>query len=109
MKRLDELGVSPAPLQAILHREKPIAFVVSREIGDDVVETCQSQPSMCNADAELIAAAPDLYEALRLCMAMMCEYCRREAAHSSPGAVCDNGCAVMLAAKAALEKAGGAE
>ena len=34
---------------------------------------------------------------------------RSEAAHSSPGAVCDNGCAVMLAAKAALEKAGGAE
>jgi len=108
MKRLDELGVSPAPWR------DASKFWVADGHGLDIAEmflrsASADEEAMVAADARLIAAAPDLYEALRLCMAMMCEYCRREAAHSSPGAVCDDGCAAMLAAKAALEKAGGKE
>lgn len=57
---------------------------------------------------KLVAAAPDLYAALRDCVTKMCEYCRKEARYSLPGRTCESGCAVMLAAKAALEKAGGA-
>ncbi len=109
MKRLDELGVSPAPWRAFCSNVETLAWVDSFATEDGVADMCAKGRERCNADARLIAAAPDLYEALRVCMRQMCEYCRREAAHSSPGAVCDDGCAVMLAAKAALEKAGGAE
>ena len=107
MKRLDELGVSPAPwrveggpMAAIVYENKPTMKCGS---------VCALTGAQRNADAALIAAAPDMYEALRVCETVMCDYCRREAAHTMQGFPCENGCAVMLAAKAALEKAGGAE
>lgn len=106
MKRLDELGVYPAPWDTLYVHKPAVYDRDGRCVADCELHFDRKRD---DADARLIAAAPDLYEALRVCMRQMCEYCRREAAHSSPGAVCDDGCAVMLAAKAALEKAGGAE
>ena len=62
MKRLDELGVSPAPwrveggpMAAIVYENKPTMKCGS---------VCALTGAQRNADAALIAAAPSLYEAL---------------------------------------------
>ena len=55
-------------------------------------------------NARLISAAPELYEALRLCVAELCETCRQCTARP-----CVNDCETVRKARAALEKAGGAE
>ncbi len=65
MKRLDELGVSPAPWQAVWHRAMALAWVDSLKCEDGVAEMCSPITERCHADAALIAAAPSLYECLR--------------------------------------------
>lgn len=58
-------------------------------------------------EARLIAAAPDLYEALRECVGEMCKFCKEtEIGKCLP---CESGCEIMRRAKTALEKAGGEE
>ena len=106
MKRLDELGVLPAPWDTAYVYKPTVYDRDGRCVADCDLHFDRRRD---DANARLIAAAPALYEALRDCLAAMCEYCRKEAAHSMPGVPCENGCAAMLAAKAALEKAGGAE
>ena len=107
MKRLEELDISPAPWQATCNDAETTTWVFSRATTADVATMCAVKRERCNADAALIAAAPDLYE------------CLREAVISRCGGRCDwsNGlecrfpdelCEVQRWRKA-LEKAGGAE
>ena len=107
MKRLEELGVSPAPWQATCNDAETTTWVFSRATTADVATMCAVKRERCNADAALIAAAPDLYE------------CLREAVISRCGGRCawsngwecqflDEMCEVQRWRKA-LEKAGGGE
>ena len=97
MKSLDELGVSPAPWQWNGH---PAVHDIVRD--NDGTQIFEFAPS---ADARLCAAAPELYEALREIYdafdpcSLECHGCKHE-----PG--CNKW---ARRARAALEKAGGAE
>lgn len=95
MKRLDELGVSPAPWKS--------------SVGIDVCRPCicdangrfmleYTDMENRDANARLIAAAPDLYEALREAVEESCIRCGCQEPE-----VCAN-CHVVLWRKA-LEKA----
>lgn len=95
MKTLKELGVSPAPWEQGENDNGQLMIYNS-----DNLEIAQS--FMTSDDARLIAAAPELYEALREIVAdnkcgLMCSLC---------GAA--DKCKIRRAV-AALEKAGGAE
>ena len=101
MKRLDELGVSPAPwrveggpMAAIVYENKPTMKCGS---------VCALTGAQRNADAALIAAAPDLYEALRLVLETIDALGFKPVVESDPLAL-----AVKCGEKA-LEKAGGGE
>ena len=100
MKRLDELGVSPAPWKS--------------SVGIDVCRPCLCDANgrfmleytdMENRDANacLLAASPDLYEALRLVLETVDALGFKPVVESDPLAL-----AVKCGEKA-LEKAGGAE
>ena len=105
MKRLEELGVSPAPWRV---EERPMSSIVYEgRTTHECASVCASIGTRREADMKLITAAPDLYE------------CLREAVISRCGGRCDwsNGwecqfpdemCEVQRWRKA-LEKAGGAK
>ena len=107
MKPIEELGTSPAPWELEIDHTpwRANVIAVNASDGDEVVRDCFED------DARLIAAAPDLYEALRDCCeeAMgdnvpRCYACRKgEDGHCM--AATEKRCAVY----AALEKAGGAK
>ena len=59
MKTLEQLGISPAPWRAN-------NLLGHRVFNLDGFELCDSDSVFSSADARLIAAAPDLYEALRM-------------------------------------------
>lgn len=101
MKTLEELGISLTPWHAIVrHLFRDIGWVYDK---NDRALFGVLLPSQ----AHLIAAAPDLYEALRECVGEMCKFCKdTEIGKRLP---CESGCEIMRRAKAALEKAGGAE
>ena len=103
MKRLDELGVSPAPWQAFCSRVETLAWVDSFATTDGVADMCATERERCNADARLIAAAPDMYEALRLVLETIDALGFKPVVESDPLAL-----AVKCGEKA-LEKAGGEE
>lgn len=107
MKTLEELGISPAPWKTYIG---VYSFWVDDNAGEFV---CMKSSNSMNdrnigkRNARLIAAAPDLYEALRECIGEMCKFCKEtEIGKSMP---CERGCEVLRRAKAALEKAGGEE
>ena len=101
MKRLDELGVSRTPWTAesgpfvdVVYENKPTMKCGS---------VCALTGAQRNADAALIAAAPDLYEALRLVLETIEHYGFQPWFKDDPLAL-----AVKCGEKA-LEKAGGGE
>ena len=101
MKRLDELCVSPAPwrveggpMAAIVYENKPTMKCGS---------VCALTGAQRNADAALIAAAPDLYEALRLVLETIEHYGFQPWFRNDPLAL------AVKCGEAALEKAGGGE
>ena len=113
MKPLEELGISPAPWR----QDERVPFC------EDNVILCEyhgegghrriRRVAHCNdkfseeqarIDARLIAAAPELYEALRLCVGEMCKCCKEHADRP-----CVDMCEAVRMARAALEKAGGRE
>ena len=59
MKTLEQLGISPAPWSAMNLRGY-------RVFDHEWFELCDSDSVFSLADASLIAAAPELYEALRM-------------------------------------------
>ncbi len=106
MKRLDELGISPAPWRA---EGGPMAAIVyENRPTQECASVCAITGERRNADAALIAAAPDLYEALREVVDEMCQNCSLAAVGGDGCMLVDNGCFVKDGRKA-LEKAGGAE
>ena len=101
MKRLDELGGSPAPwrveggpMAAIVYENKPTMKCGS---------VCALTGAQRNADAALIAAAPDLYEALRLVLETIDALGFKPVVESDPLAL------AVKCGEVALEKAGGGE
>ena len=104
MKTIEELGISPTPWE--LDIGGSCCWVEARG-GATVCSTAASETRDCEADtanARLIAAAPELYEALRLCMAETCRVCKERADRP-----CVELCETVRMARAALEKAGGKE
>ena len=109
MKRLDELGVSPAPWQAVWHKAKALAWVDSLKCEDGVAEMCSPITERCHADAALIAAAPNMYEALQEAVVESCHDCDAyDRDHGDRCGQADGSCFVQRWRKA-LEKAGGGE
>lgn len=114
MKTLEQLGISPAPWKQgewVPYCENNIVRCdYHRKDGTPstrIVAECNATFSseQARVDARLIAAAPDLYEALRECVGEMCKFCKEtEIGKSLP---CEMGCEIMRRARAALEKAGG--
>ncbi len=99
MKTIEQLGVSPAPWEA----KQGISLWVESSDGICVVDDIDtSDGETGEANARLIAAAPELYEALRLWVEELCEDCQAEI-----GKTCDGKCEAVRRAVAALEKAGG--
>ena len=117
MKRLDELGVSPAPWTAIIAKDAVIGGGSDRcaWIEDDGGASICAMDRMTvdgaekmgeaqfHANARLIAAAPDLYEALRLVLETIDALGFKPVVESDPLAL------AVKCGEAALEKAGGKE
>lgn len=102
MKTIEQLGVSPAPWKADIG---VYSFWVDDNAEKSVCmenSTCKNDRDIGRRNARLIAAAPELYEALRLWVEELCEDCQAEI-----GKTCDGKCEAVRRAVAALEKAGG--
>ena len=101
MKTLEQLGISPAPWSA----NDVLGY---RVFNHERFELCDSDSVFSFADAHLIAAAPDLYEALRMYQELF-EKIRKSAWFIDANFhEIMNLNKVMTAADAALAKAGGA-
>ncbi len=108
MKRLDELGVSPAPWT--MERYSPESTEDGRDIKD-----ANKQPVGCTytisehaiADARLIAAAPELYDIVWEMVHERCRDCQSLDRAADRCTLADNSCFQRW--RKALEKAGGAE
>ena len=94
MKTLEQLGISPAPWSA----KNLLGY---RVFNHERFELCDSDSVFSLADANLIAAAPALYEAL----AAMLSCAENEATFSKESGMS----LAMVMARNAIKKAGGDE
>lgn len=100
MKTVEQLGISPAPWSNMMETEKPFETNSVWDAKNKGVLTGGYSESL--NDARLIAAAPELYEALRECLSAL-------NAAGKMGWDCDYAAMAKRNAAKALEKAGGAE
>lgn len=103
MKTLEELGISPAPWERYVGG---YSFWVDDNAGEFVcimASTSMNDRNIGKRNARLIAAAPDLYEALRECLEVLDKL---EKYYQGVDAATYK---TMAKARAALEKAGGSE
>lgn len=101
MKTIKELGISPAPWKTYVG---VYSFWVDDNAGEFVCMKSSNSMNDCNIgkrNARLIAAAPELYEAL----AAMLSCAEKEAPFTKESGMS----IVMDMARKAIEKAGGAE
>lgn len=110
MKTIEELGISPAPWKmGVEDKSDYRLFSVEADNGIGITDfdCCPEQFDNYEgfANASLIAAAPELYEALRGLLEIVCGDCN--SAYKVDGKCVK--CPRVVAAEAALEKAGGAE
>lgn len=98
MKTVEQLGISPAPWKAVVLSTRDIGWVYDKY--DRAIFGVMQPPN-----ARLIAAAPELYEALRGLLEIVCGDCN--SAYKVDGKCVK--CPRVVAAEAALEKAGGVE
>ena len=99
MKTLEQLGISPAPWY--IEKDTMVLCAKSEYYKYPIVDDCGNFEN--NNDERLIAAAPELYESLRECLEVLDrlkKYYRGVDAATYK---------TMAKARAALEKAGGAE
>ena len=103
MKTLEQLGISPAPWH--IEKNTGVLCAKSERYKHPIVDDCGNFEN--NNDKLLIAAAPDLYEALREAILAECIGCRYCGPH--PKYECDNHDCRQAPAKwrAALAKAAG--
>ncbi len=99
MKTLEDLGVSPAPWYGCLDS---VIGADRWKVADMEFWPCPAR-DYSDANCRLIAAAPDLYAALRMCLALVDD----EVADEDPRLFAVRACDAIQAARAALEKAGG--
>ncbi len=105
MKTIEELGISPAPWKTDVG---VYSFWVDDNAGELVCmknSTGMNDRNIGRRNARLIAAAPDLYKALRGLLEIVCGDCN--SAYKVDGKCVK--CPRVVAAEAALAKAGGAE
>lgn len=98
MKTVEQLGISPAPWKAVVLSTRDIGWVYDKY---DRAIFGVLQPS----NDRLMAAAPELYEALRGLLEIVCGDCN--SAYKVDGKCVK--CPRVVAAEAALVKAGGAQ
>lgn len=114
MKTVEQLGISPAPWKhgewVPFCEDNIVRCDYKRNDGTQrtrIVASCNATFSTEQAgiDARLISAAPELYEALRGLLEIVCVDCN--SAYTVDGECVK--CPRVVAAEAALEKAGGKE
>ena len=106
MKTIEELVTSPAPWETDIGES---CCLVEARGGSTICSTGSSETQDFEtdaADARLITAAPELYEALRNIVDSECEDCN---SWCDGGCTVDAGLCIYQKYRAALEKAGGAE
>ena len=103
MKTVEQLGISPAPWNArkVSREEGFTGFEVYDDNGNYVLFDGDAGFANCN----LIAAAPDMYVALRGLLEIVCVDCKSSYEIDGKCVKCPR----VVAAEAALKKAGGEE
>lgn len=107
IKTFDELRASPKPWKCTIHG-KGFYAVIKDGKGEEITDLDKSVfgygEQDVRADARLIAAAPAMYEALRVCLDDLCRKCL---GRNYGLVMCAGECRAVNAARKALKKAEG--
>lgn len=108
MKGLDQLGISPVPW-SVYEAKSGVTLIEPKDgVPDCLASMNVTDGDECFADAQLIAAAPDLYRRLYEAVASRCFYCEFYSL-SDDRCKCRCGVCSVQDWRKALEDAGGGE